>query len=99
MNEQEKNKAIEVTGDMKRDILHLISKHAKVCSKLAVNDDPHTPVIACVQMALLSASSEFLMSVGCQAPEAVQLTLQTVNAAGQRWTAHLTMKPQPPGNQ
>lgn len=86
MNEQEKVRAIEITRDIKSTIRGLLDKHSTEVSQLNIaNDDPHTPVIGCTQMALAQASVEYLITCGCTPNEAVKAMLDTGQHAMNQW--------------
>ncbi len=86
MNEQEKLQAIAITKELKTGIRSLLNKHASAIAMLSPgNDDPHTPVIGCSQMALAQASVEYLITCGCTPNEAVNNVVNNVQHAMNQW--------------
>jgi len=86
MRDEDKIKAIAISKDMRADLRHLLEKHSLPISLLSANDDdPHTPVISCVQLALAQVSLEYLITSGCTPQEATSCSWQAMTAALQQW--------------
>lgn len=86
MNKTEKDKAIKITEELKKGVRKLIDRHATGIGMLNVaTDDPHVAIVGCVQIALATASTEYLIKCGCSPDEAVQRMANTTQEAMGRW--------------
>lgn len=80
----EKAKAMMIR--MKADIRALLEKYASEASAISVNsDDPHTPVLGCLQMALANASADYLAFCGVLPNECFNLVVNVTGQGMQQW--------------
>ena len=95
MNEQEKTRAIEITKEIKTVMRTILDKYASEVSAINQNnDDPHSPIIGCLQMTMAQASTEYMITCGATPNEAVQATVNNMNLAMQHWVASI-LRPVP----
>ena len=95
MNNEEKLRAIEITKEIKADLRTTIEKYASEVSGInQANDDPHTPIIGCMQMAFAQAATEYMITSGAKPNEAVMLTVNTIGTCMQQWCNSI-LKPVP----
>ena len=86
----DKEKAKIFTNTLKRNLRKLIERHASEAKALSVNsDDPHTPILACIQMVFAQASAEYLLKAGATLPEAIDMTVTVTAKAMQSWLESL----------
>lgn len=91
MNEQEKQRAIEITKEIRTSLRTLLEKHSSEISTLNVNNaDPHTPIVGVIQMAFAQAALEYMITCGAKPLEALQATCNTINGSMQRWVNSIT---------
>lgn len=86
MNDQEKQRAIEITKEIRITIRNLIEKHSSEVSRININStDPHAPIIGVVQMAFGQAALEYMITSGAKPMEALQTTCNVINYSMQQW--------------
>ena len=79
-------KAKDMMTRMKGSIRSVLNDYATEASNLALNsDDPHSPVIACAQMALANAAADYLALCGATGPECFQITVNVTGQAMEKW--------------
>lgn len=98
MTPEGKAQVVKLSNTIKSEIRDILDKHATEASQLAVkSDDPHVPVIGWLQMALVNAATEYLITCGCQPIEAVQLTVDVTGKSMNAWINSLnSQKPELP---
>ena len=88
MTEEEKTRTIEITREIKQTIRDALNKYATEVSVISRgSNDPHTPIIGVTQMALAQAATEYMVTNGASAIEAVEATCHTMNNSMQQWVA------------
>ena len=86
--------ATEILKEIRQEVLTLMNNYSSKCSAVAVNSqDPHTPVIACVQMALLDASMSYLRVCGAIPETALRAIVEVNNQVMQKWVNALVKAP------
>jgi hypothetical protein len=79
-------KAKDMMKRMKGDVREVINNYATETNTLANKGaDPHTPVIAAMQMALANAAVDYLVLCGMTPPEALQTACNVTGIAMQQW--------------
>lgn len=87
--------ASKVTERLRQELIDFLSKNAEECARIAVNsDDPHVPVIGCVQMTMADAMVRYLIICGFKPEEALAVTVDMTQRAMQIWMSKF-MKPVP----
>ncbi len=82
-------RAVTMLDSIKRDLRRIIDDLSDEASQLSKSDDPHTPIIETVQLALLTVSVEYLLTCGVKIQQAVDLTMQHSNHAQYQWLTAL----------
>jgi hypothetical protein len=86
----DREKVKEAIKPMKDDVRALIDKYASMAAELSPNStDPHSPVLAFMQMALAQAAVEYMLVCGCTLPEAVQATVTVTGRSMEAWVRTL----------
>lgn len=82
----DREKAAEFLGGLKKDVRGLIEGNSNEATRLSVNsEDPHIPIIGCMQMALASAAFEYLITCGVKPEEALAKTVDMTGGAMEIW--------------
>lgn len=91
-----KEEITNLLKEMKTEIRAMLEKYANAASQLAANEtNPHLPVISVAQMALATASVEYLLVCGMPMPVAVHATTDTTEKSMQSWVTQLMKRFQP----
>ena len=100
MTEEERNRVLEISKEIKQAIRNTIDKYATEISIInTTNNDPHTPIIGVVQMALAQAATEYMVTNGASAVEAVDAACQTMNNSMQQWVKVIFKIKKPEGQE
>jgi len=86
MTQLDQEKAKEMMVRMKMDVRAILEKYAAEAAAISVNsDDPHSPVIGCVQMALANSAAEYMSFCGATPLEGFNVTVNVTGQAMQHW--------------
>lgn len=86
MQKIDKDRALLLMTAMREDMQAVLNKHAASAAEVAVNSvDPHSPVIACAQMALADASMRYLQLCGVRPQPALEAIVDLTNTSMQKW--------------
>ena len=78
--------AVKLMNDLKAEMRASLEKYSTTASAIAVNStDPHSPIIGCVQMALIQASVEYMLTNGAPLQESVNITIAIMQKSFQSW--------------
>lgn len=91
MPKVDKDKVKLVMKEIKNEVRAILNKHAADCSAIAVNSqDPHSPVIACVQMALVEAAMDYLRLCGVKPEFSLSAIVDLNGKVMMKWVKMLT---------
>jgi hypothetical protein len=98
MAKLDREKAKDLMARMKVDVRAILEKYAAEAADLSVNsDDPHSPVIGCVQMALANAAAQYMSFCGATPLEGFNVTVNITGQAMKHWVnavmQHSGLKP------
>lgn len=85
------DKAKKMMHRMRQDMTRLIKKYHAEATELSTNhQDPHTPVLGCLQIAICNAAAKYLMENGVDGATAFHTILNTLNDGQHHWSRAIT---------